>query len=157
MNIVRKFYSVYKRETDFKMGKQQSKLTKYGGNIALKPKGQAFNDKSKSTDVRLSNIQAAKAVSDAIRTSLGPRGIDKMIQAGKGGVFINNGGATIVKQINVLHPAAEMWVELCRAQDVEAGNHLCGSYCRCSLGSLWKTLAERHPFYCYFRFIPTLC
>lgn len=62
------------------------------------------------------------AVSDAIRTSLGPRGMDKMIQAANGEVSITNDGATILKQMNVLHPAAKMLVELSRAQDVEAGD-----------------------------------
>ncbi|KAG4066847.1 hypothetical protein HA402_012914 [Bradysia odoriphaga] len=87
-----------------------------------KPQGQAYKDKSKPADVRASNINAAKAVSDAIRTSLGPRGMDKMIQAGNGEVTITNDGATILKQMNVLHPAAKMLVELSRAQDVEAGD-----------------------------------
>jgi len=86
------------------------------------PKGQAFKDKSKPADIRLSNISAAKAVCDAIRTSLGPRGMDKMIQAGNGEVTITNDGATILKQMNVIHPAAKMLVELSRAQDVEAGD-----------------------------------
>ncbi|KAH8391992.1 hypothetical protein KR215_012133 [Drosophila sulfurigaster] len=90
--------------------------------VGIKPKAQTFKDKSKPTDVRLSNIQAAKAVSDAIRTSLGPRGMDKMIQAANGEVSITNDGATILKQMNVLHPAAKMLVELSRAQDVEAGD-----------------------------------
>lgn len=48
------------------------------------------------------------AVADAIRTSLGPRGMDKMIQDGKGDVTITNDGATILKQMNVMHPAAKM-------------------------------------------------
>lgn len=82
----------------------------------------AYKDKSKPADVRSSNINAAKAVCDAIRTSLGPRGMDKMIQAANGEVTITNDGATILKQINVIHPAAKMLVELSRAQDVEAGD-----------------------------------
>lgn len=88
----------------------------------VKPQTQAYKDKSKPADVRSSNICAAKAVSDAIRTSLGPRGMDKMIQAGNGEVTITNDGATILKQMNVTHPAAKMLVELSRAQDVEAGD-----------------------------------
>ena len=48
------------------------------------------------------------AVADAIRTSLGPKGMDKMIQDGKGDVTITNDGATILKQMQVLHPAARM-------------------------------------------------
>ncbi|XP_076321776.1 chaperonin containing TCP1 subunit 4 [Tachypleus tridentatus] len=81
-----------------------------------------YRDKDKPTQVRSSNITAAKAVSDAIRTSLGPRGMDKMIQAANGDVTITNDGATILKQMQVLHPAAKMLVELSKAQDVEAGD-----------------------------------
>ncbi|XP_072751489.1 T-complex protein 1 subunit delta [Anoplolepis gracilipes] len=84
--------------------------------------GQAYKDKSKPTDIRSSNINAAKAVSDAIRTSLGPRGMDKMIQASNGEVTITNDGATILKEMNVVHPAAKMLVELSKAQDIEAGD-----------------------------------
>lgn len=84
--------------------------------------GRAYKDKSKPTDIRSSNIHAAKAVSDAIRTSLGPRGMDKMIQAGNGEVTITNDGATILKEMNVIHPAAKMLVELSKAQDTEAGD-----------------------------------
>jgi len=81
-----------------------------------------FKDKDKPTQIRSSNITAAKAVADAIRTSLGPRGMDKMIQSGSGDVTITNDGATILKQMQVLHPAAQMLVELSKAQDVEAGD-----------------------------------
>ncbi|KAL6266194.1 hypothetical protein P5V15_003054 [Pogonomyrmex californicus] len=84
--------------------------------------GQAYKDKSKPMDIRSSNINAAKAVSDAIRTSLGPRGMDKMIQASNGEVTITNDGATILKEMNVIHPAAKMLVELSKAQDIEAGD-----------------------------------
>lgn len=62
------------------------------------------------------------AVADAIKTSLGPRGMDKMIQDAKGEVTITNDGATILKQMKVLHPAAKMLVELSQAQDAEAGD-----------------------------------
>jgi len=81
--------------------------------------------KSKNTkpeEIRKSNIQAAKALSDAVRTSLGPRGMDKMIQDAKGEVTITNDGATILNQMNVVHPAAMMLVELSKAQDIEAGD-----------------------------------
>merc|ERR1712112_357532 len=73
-------------------------------------------------EVRKSNIQAAKALSEAVRTSLGPRGMDKMIQDAKGEVTITNDGATILKQMEVIHPAAKMLVELSKAQDIEAGD-----------------------------------
>ncbi|XP_015778770.1 PREDICTED: T-complex protein 1 subunit delta-like [Acropora digitifera] len=70
----------------------------------------AFKDKDKPTEIRMSNITAAKAVADAIRTSLGPKGMDKMIQSGNGDVTITNDGATILKQMQVLHPAARMYL-----------------------------------------------
>merc|ERR1712142_151507 len=73
-------------------------------------------------EIRKSNIQAAKTLSDAVRTSLGPRGMDKMIQDAKSEVTITNDGATILNQMNVVHPAAKMLVELSKAQDIEAGD-----------------------------------
>ena len=56
----------------------------------------------------LSNISACQAVAEAIRTTLGPRGMDKMIQTGNGEVTITNDGATILKQMSVIHPASKM-------------------------------------------------
>ena len=72
--------------------------------------------------VRESNIVAAKAVADAVRTSLGPRGMDKMISSPQGEVVITNDGATILKQMEVSHPTAKMLVDLSASQDVEAGD-----------------------------------
>ncbi|KAM3929891.1 T-complex protein 1 subunit delta [Leptodactylus fuscus] len=88
---------------------------------ASKKKG-AYQDRDKPSQIRFSNISAGKAVADAVRTSLGPKGMDKMIQDGKGDVTITNDGATILKQMQVLHPAAKMLVELSKAQDIEAGD-----------------------------------
>lgn len=87
-----------------------------------KNKGGAYQDRDKPAQIRFSNISAAKAVADAVRTSLGPKGMDKMIQDEKGDVTITNDGATILKQMQVLHPAAKMLVELSKAQDIEAGD-----------------------------------
>uniref|UniRef100_A0A1I8G6Y3 T-complex protein 1 subunit delta n=1 Tax=Macrostomum lignano TaxID=282301 RepID=A0A1I8G6Y3_9PLAT len=81
-----------------------------------------YEGRSKPSQIRESNIVAAKSVASAIRTSLGPRGMDKMIQEGKGEVTITNDGATILKQMKVIHPAAKMLVELSKAQDIEAGD-----------------------------------
>lgn len=77
---------------------------------------------SKPAEIRKSNINAAKALADAIRTSLGPKGMDKMIKDAKGNVTITNDGATILKQMNVINPCAKMLVELSQAQDAEAGD-----------------------------------
>jgi len=81
-----------------------------------------FESSQKTKDVRHSNILAARAVADAIRTSLGPRGMDKMICKAKGDVIITNDGATILKQMELQHPTAKMLVDLAHAQDVEAGD-----------------------------------
>jgi len=79
-------------------------------------------DRAQEKSVRESNIVAAKAVADAVRTSLGPRGMDKMISSPKGDVVITNDGATILKQMEVAHPTAKMLVDLSKSQDVEAGD-----------------------------------
>ena len=68
------------------------------------------------------NIEAAKAVADAIRTSLGPRGMDKMVAQADGQVIITNDGATILNKMTVEQPAAKMLVELSKSQDVVAGD-----------------------------------
>lgn len=81
-----------------------------------------FNTNEKPKDVRRNNIMAAKSLSDIVRTSLGPRGMDKMIRNGNGEVTITNDGATILKQMNVKHPSAKLLVETSNAQDVEAGD-----------------------------------
>ena len=83
-----------------------------------------FQDKEKPAMIRQSNMQAAKAVADAVRSSLGPNGMDKIIQDEKGDVEVTNDGATILKKMCVLHPAARMLVDLSMAQDIEAGDEL---------------------------------
>lgn len=84
--------------------------------------GETLQERSKGKDVRISNIVAAKAVAAAIRTSLGPRGMDKLMQLPNGEVLISNDGATILSKMNVLHPAAKMLVECSISQDIEAGD-----------------------------------
>jgi T-complex protein 1 subunit delta len=71
-----------------------------------------------------SNIPTA--VAETIRTSLGPRGMDKMIQKGDGEVLITNDGATILSQLQVFHPTAQMLVQLSKSQDIEAGDGTTG-------------------------------
>jgi thermosome len=68
------------------------------------------------------NIQAAKAIADAVRTTLGPRGMDKMLVDGMGDIIITNDGATILKEIDIEHPAAKMIVEISKTQDNECGD-----------------------------------
>ncbi|CAK7896096.1 T-complex protein 1 subunit delta [[Candida] anglica] len=89
---------------------------------SVAPSNATFKNKEKPQEVRKSNILAARAVSDAIRTSLGPKGMDKMIKTRSGEIIISNDGATILKHMAVLHPAARMLVDVSAAQDVEAGD-----------------------------------
>eukprot|EP00295_Goniomonas_pacifica_P048139 CAMPEP_0175923552 /NCGR_PEP_ID=MMETSP0108-20121206/14632_1 /TAXON_ID=195067 ORGANISM="Goniomonas pacifica, Strain CCMP1869" /NCGR_SAMPLE_ID=MMETSP0108 /ASSEMBLY_ACC=CAM_ASM_000204 /LENGTH=719 /DNA_ID=CAMNT_0017246561 /DNA_START=6 /DNA_END=2166 /DNA_ORIENTATION=- len=86
--------------------------------------GGELQDDKKVTQqgVRAANIQQGRAVADTVRTSLGPRGMDKMVQLGNGEVIITNDGATIMKHLQVEHPAAKMLVDLSKSQDVVAGD-----------------------------------
>ena len=81
-----------------------------------------FRNQEKPQDVRRNNILSAKALADIVRTSLGPKGMDKMIKDSKGEVTITNDGATIVNKLQILHPTAKMLVETSKAQDIEAGD-----------------------------------
>ena len=69
-----------------------------------------------------SNIEAARVVADCVRSSLGPKGMDKMLVASFGDVTITNDGATILKEMDVQNPAAKMMVEVSKAQDQEVGD-----------------------------------
>jgi len=68
------------------------------------------------------NIAAARAIADAVRSTLGPRGMDKMLVDSLGDVVITNDGVTILKEIDVEHPAAKMMVEVAKTQDSEVGD-----------------------------------
>ena len=68
------------------------------------------------------NIAAAKAIADAVRSTLGPKGMDKMLVDSMGDVVITNDGATILKEIDVEHPAAKMVVEVAKTLDEECGD-----------------------------------
>src|SRR5580700_10486972 len=68
------------------------------------------------------NIAAAKLISEIVRSSLGPRGMDKMLVDSLGDVTITNDGATMLKEIDVQHPAAKMLVEVSKATDNEVGD-----------------------------------
>ncbi|EFJ24224.1 hypothetical protein SELMODRAFT_102150 [Selaginella moellendorffii] len=85
-------------------------------------KTETYVDNKRKDDVRQANIMAAKAVADAVRTSLGPRGMDKMLSTSSGEVIITNDGATILLKMEVLQPAAKMLVELSKSQDIVAGD-----------------------------------
>jgi thermosome len=79
-------------------------------------------NETKGNQAQRNNITAAKAIADIVRTSLGPRGMDKMLVNNLGDVTITNDGATILKEIDVQHPAAKMMVEISKATDNEVGD-----------------------------------
>ncbi|XP_031474699.1 T-complex protein 1 subunit delta [Nymphaea colorata] len=83
---------------------------------------ESYFDTKRKDDVRHANIIAARAVADAVRTSLGPKGMDKMLSTASGEVIITNDGATILNKMEVLQPAAKMLVDLSRSQDSAAGD-----------------------------------
>jgi len=73
-------------------------------------------------DARRSNIMAAKVISEILSTSLGPRGMDKMLIDAFGDVTITGDGAAILKEMEVQHPAAKLLIEVAKAQDAEVGD-----------------------------------
>lgn len=77
---------------------------------------------TKGRDAQKNNIAAAKLIAEVVKSSLGPRGMDKMLVDGLGDVTITNDGATILKEIDVQHPAAKMMVEISKATDNEVGD-----------------------------------
>lgn len=78
--------------------------------------------RDKGKDAQYNNISAARAIADAVRSSLGPRGMDKMLVDSMGDVVITNDGVTILKEMDVQHPAAKMLVEVAKTQDAEVGD-----------------------------------
>ena len=73
-------------------------------------------------EAQRNNVMAAKIIAETIKTTLGPRGMDKMLVSSFGDVSITNDGATIMKELDVQHPAAKMLVEVAKAQDNEVGD-----------------------------------
>jgi len=73
-------------------------------------------------DAQRLNILAARVIAETVRTTLGPKGMDKMLVDSLGDIVITNDGATILEQIDVQHPAAKMIIEIAKTQDKEAGD-----------------------------------
>jgi len=95
-------------------------MAQYAGQpIFILPEGAL---RTTGRDAQRQNIMAARAVAEAIRTTLGPRGMDKMLVDDLGDVTITNDGATNVDEMNVEHPAAKMVVEVAKTQDDEVGD-----------------------------------
>jgi thermosome len=94
-------------------------MTNQGQPIFILPEGAL---RSKGKDAQRTNIMAARAVADAVRSTLGPKGMDKMLVDSLGDVVITNDGATILEEMQIEHPAAKMMVEVAKTQDREVGD-----------------------------------
>ncbi len=80
------------------------------------------NERTTGQDAQSSNITAGRAVAEAVRTTLGPRGMDKMLVSSGGDVVVTNDGATILDEMDIEHPAAQMVVEVAETQEEEVGD-----------------------------------
>ncbi len=80
------------------------------------------SSRSRGSEAQKNNIMAAKVLAETVRSTIGPKGMDKMLVAGMGDVVITNDGATIMKEMDVQHPAAKMLVEVSKTQDSEVGD-----------------------------------
>jgi len=78
--------------------------------------------RNRGQEAQENNIAAAKAVATAVRSTLGPKGMDKMLIDSMGDIVITNDGATILRQMDIEHPAAKMMVEIAKTQDDEVGD-----------------------------------
>src|SRR5438477_289404 len=78
--------------------------------------------RSRGRDAQRSNIMAAKVLAETVRSTIGPRGMDKMMVGSIGDIVITNDGATIMKEMDVQNPAAKMLVEVAKTQDSEVGD-----------------------------------
>jgi thermosome len=87
--------------------------------IFIMPEG---TQRSTGKTAQRNNILAAKLVAETVRTTLGPKGMDKMIVDAMGDVVVTNDGATILEEINIEHPTAKMIVEVAKTQDAEVGD-----------------------------------
>ncbi|PTD93873.1 thermosome subunit [archaeon SCG-AAA382B04] len=79
-------------------------------------------ERTQGSDAQHQNIQAAKAVGDTVKSTLGPKGMDKMLVNSLGDIVVTNDGATILDEMDIEHPAAKMVVEVAETQDEEVGD-----------------------------------
>ncbi len=79
-------------------------------------------ERTRGRDAQRNNIMAAIVISEAVKSCLGPKGMDKMLVDGFGDVTVSNDGATILKEMDVAHPAAKMVIEVAKTVDAEVGD-----------------------------------
>ena len=87
--------------------------------IFILPEG---SQRTTGRDAQRNNIMAAKAVAETVRTTLGPKGMDKMLVDNLGDVVVSNDGVTILEEMQIEHPAAKMIVEVAKTQENEVGD-----------------------------------
>ena len=80
------------------------------------------SERSTGRDVQRNNIMAAKTIAEAVKSALGPKGMDKMLVDSSGDVIITSDGRTILDKMDIEHPAAKMMVEVAKTQDAEVGD-----------------------------------
>jgi chaperonin GroEL (HSP60 family) len=90
-----------------------------GQPVLIVPEGTLRN---RGRDAHRMNIAAARAVADTVKTTLGPKGMDKMLVDSLGDVVITNDGATILNEMQIEHPSAKMMVEIAKTQDKAVGD-----------------------------------
>jgi len=91
--------------------------------VEIKMSGLSLDgERTSGQDIRTQNVTAALAIANIVKSSLGPTGLDKMLVSSIGDVTITNDGATILKQLQIEHPAAKVLVELADLQDQEVGD-----------------------------------
>jgi len=116
----------------------QAMVGQLGGQpILILPEGTL---RSTGKDAQRTNIAAAKAVTDAVRSVLGPKGMDKMLVDSIGDIVITNDGVTILEEMEIEHPAAKMMVEVAKTQNEEVGDGTTTSVIVC--GELLKKAEE---------------
>ena len=96
-----------------------SAMTSSGQPVIILKEGSTQN---RGKEAQRNNISAAKLIAEIVRTSIGPRGMDKMLVDSLGDVTITNDGATMLKEIDVQHPAGKMLVEVSKTTDNEVGD-----------------------------------
>ncbi|RDZ33823.1 thermosome subunit, partial [Haloferax sp. Atlit-47N] len=79
-------------------------------------------DRLEGDDAQLMNLKAGQALSEALRTTLGPNGMDKMLVDSLGGAVVTNDGATILQEMDLSHPGAKLVAEVAQAQEGAAGD-----------------------------------
>jgi len=102
-----------------KMSTATQAITSSGQPVIILKEG---TSQTKGREAQKNNIMAAKIIAEIVKSSLGPRGMDKMLVDGMGDVTITNDGATILKELDVQHPAAKMMVEISKTTDQEVGD-----------------------------------